>query len=227
MAAEVTTFKAADGVQVYAEVTPAAGARRGTILLFHMAGSNHGEYAPIARRLADLGFDAVAVDQRSGGPAWGQPNETVKRLGRSTDYEPALADLDAALAFARARNPGQPVLAWGSSYSAALVFVLAARHPAEVSAILAFSPGEYLHMSVRAAAAQVRCPAFVTSASDPGEIAAARTLLAAISAPIKRQFVPTAGVHGSSTLRQDQNPRGAEANWQAVAAFLDDIAPRR
>ena len=39
------------------------------------------------------------------------------------------------------------ILVWGSSYSAALVFLLAAEHQDEIKAILAFSPGEYLRGS--------------------------------------------------------------------------------
>jgi len=53
--------------------------------LFHQAGSNRGEYAMIGPMLAALGFNALAIDQRSGGNAWGRTNETVKRLGKSTD----------------------------------------------------------------------------------------------------------------------------------------------
>lgn len=225
-AGEPVSLSAADGVRVFGELNHAEGKPRAMVLLFHMAGSNRGEYAEIAPRLAALGFDSLAIDQRSGGSAWGRANETVRNLGRSTDYLPALADLEAALAYAVARKPALPVVVWGSSYSAALVFLLAARHPAEVSALLAFSPGEYLGgASVEASAAKVRAPSFVTSASDPGEISAAAALLAAEPATFKRQFKPQAGVHGSSTLRAGDNPAGWRANWEAVEAFLKVAAP--
>jgi hypothetical protein len=39
----------------------------------------------IGPMLAALGFNALAIDQRSGSNAWGRTNETVKRLGKSTD----------------------------------------------------------------------------------------------------------------------------------------------
>jgi pimeloyl-ACP methyl ester carboxylesterase len=112
---------------------------------------------------------------------------------------------------------------WGSSYSAALVFRLTARHPDSVAAVMAFSPGEYLEddHSVKDAAAKVRVPVFITSALDSKEIETARAIAAAVPGGKATQFVPTkGGVHGSSTLRADRNPKGAQENWNAVEKFL-------
>jgi len=103
------------------------------------------------------------------------------------------------------------------------VFLLAAEHRGDINALLAFSPGEYLRGSstVRKAAARVSIPIFVTSAKDPKEIAMAKSILDVALSAEKTQFVPQiAGVHGSSTLREDQNPDGAEENWAAVKQFL-------
>jgi dienelactone hydrolase len=159
-AADVVSFAANDSVQVFADYYSAGSKAKPLILLFHQAGSNRGEYATIGPMLATLGFNALAIDQRSGGNAWGRTNETVKRLGRSTGYDEALPDLEAALQWAKSSDQTGPIIVWGSSYSAALVFLLAASHRREVKAILAFSPGEYLHGSstVRKAAAQVSIP---------------------------------------------------------------------
>lgn len=220
--AATISLRAADGLSLTAEHLPAQGARRrGCILLFHMAGSNLGEYAPIAPELNRMGFETLALDQRSGGDGWGRRNETAARLGRDPGYRAALPDLEGALAWARGRDPSGRVLAWGSSYSAALVFPLAAM--GGVSALLAFSPGEYLPgFSVRGAAARVNCPAFV--ASDRGEEGEAARLLDAVRGAPKRQFRPVAGAHGSSILRADRNPRGAAQAWAAVREFLDEVA---
>ena len=220
-AAEPVRFTARDGVTVHGERVAAIGKRSGTILLFHMAGSNRGEYAPIAPHLATLGWDSVAIDQRSGGPAWGRANETA-RAGGDPGFLAALPDLEAALA-TTAGQSGK-VVVWGSSYSAALVFLLAATHPGDIAALLAFSPGEYIAgRSVRDAAARVTCPVFVTSADDPGEVTAAREIIAAARSPLKRQFVPRQGAHGSATLRADSNPRGQAEVWQAVRGFLAEV----
>lgn len=214
-------LRAADGVEISAAHGEAANPKA-LILLFHQAGSGKGEYATIAPRLNAAGYETLAIDQRSGGDMFGR-NETVARLGRSASYAEAERDLEAAFAWARTRR--LPVVLWGSSYSAALVFRVAARHPGEVEAVLAFSPGEYLDApdAVRAAAAKIAGPIYVTSASDPAEVAAARAILAASPARTKVQSTPSAGVHGSSTLDPARNPGGAAENWRAATAFLDKL----
>ena len=217
------TFRAADGVVVHGDLYRPAGAPRGVLLLFHQAGANRLEYAPIAPRLAALGWVALAIDQRSGGDLFGGRNLTAAGVRGDPGYMAALPDLEAALAFARAQWPGMRPAVWGSSYSAALVFVLAARHPAEISAVLAFSPGEYLPVSVRAAAARVTVPIYVTSASDPEEEQAAAAILAASPSALKRQARARVGTHGSATLRPDVNPQGAAANFADVTAWLTEL----
>ncbi|MBR0664674.1 alpha/beta hydrolase [Roseomonas hellenica] len=220
-------LRAADGVTVFGDYRRSdEPRRRGTILLFHMAGSNRGEYATIAPELTRRGFDTLAIDQRSGGAGWGLRNETASRLPRDPGFLPALADLEAAFAWAKGWDPNGRLILWGSSYSAALVFLLAAATRDRVTAILAFSPGEYLAgQSVRGAAARVTSPTFVASDADALEEASAAVLLAAVRGAPKRQFRPTNGAHGSSILRSDRNPRGAAVAWGAVSAFLDEVAP--
>jgi dienelactone hydrolase len=227
-AAEAVSFAASDHVQVFADYYSIGSSAKPLILLFHQAGSNRAEYATIGPKLAALGCNALAIDQRSGAAAWGRANETVEHLGKSAGYDEALRDLEAAVAWAKSTNPGGAIYAWGSSYSAALVFLLAAKHPQEIKAVLAFSPGEYLREphSVRDAAAQLTMPIFVTSAKDSEEIAQAASILAAAPSRDKVQFVPRLdGVHGSSTLRPDRNPKGAAENWLAVRAFLARLDP--
>src|SRR6476661_6270463 len=205
--ADAISFTASDRVQVFADYYSAGSKAKPLILLFHQAGSNRGEYATIGPTLATLGFNALAIDQRSGGNAWGRTNETVKRLGKSTDYAEALHDLEAALQWAKSSGHTGPILVWGSSYSAALVFLLAAEHQDEIKAILAFSPGEYLRgpSTVRKAAAQVSIPIFVTSAKDPKEIAVAKSILDASPSVDKIQFTPRS--RGSMDLRRYEKTR--------------------
>lgn len=216
----------ADGVAVSGDYYPVAKPKA-LILLFHQAGSNHGEYATIAPRLVAAGYSALAIDQRSGGDMFGNKNRTVASLGSSGKYLDAFADLEAALAWAHADGRRAPVLVWGSSYSAALVFLLAAKHPGDVAAVLAFSPGEYLGKPrlVRDAAAKVTVPVYTTSAKDAEEIANAKSILDAVASSSRTQFVPkVAGVHGSSTLRSDRNAKGMDENWQAVMKFLAGLS---
>ncbi|HMD01572.1 MAG TPA: alpha/beta hydrolase, partial [Candidatus Baltobacteraceae bacterium] len=150
------------------------------------------------------------------------PNETVAHLGKSTGYDAALPDLEAALVWAKRTHPGVPVYVLGSSYSAALVFVLAAKHPHDVAAVMAFSPNEYLDnkQTVRTAAHQLRMPVFIDSAPDKDEVNAARMIYDVVPGTHKVQYVPANGVHGASTLREDRDPSGEQANWDALSAFL-------
>jgi len=216
--ARPVVLRSPDRVSVSALVYEAAHPKA-VILLFHQAGSSKAEYATIAPRLAAAGYTALAIDQRSGGSLYG-PNETVSRLGRSTSYEETKPDLVAALDWAVPQH--LPVVLWGSSYSAALVFEVAAEHADEVSAVVAFSPGEYLKKSgaVARASALVHAPIYVTSSPDPEEVNAARNILSASPAAAKTQFVPKFGVHGSSTLIESRDSKGAAENWEHVLAFL-------
>jgi len=218
---EPVQLKAADGVIISGDYESAQGSKRPLILLFHQASSSHHEYDPIAPKLNQLGFDTLAIDQRSGGSLYGR-NETAAGVRGRADFLDAYKDLEAALAWAKTKQPGSKIIAWGSSYSASLVFKLAADHPADIAAVLSFSPGEYFSSGhfVRDAAAKVKVPVFVTSADDAGEVGEARKILAAVPGSAKTQFVPKQGVHGSSTLRQDRNGAGAAENWKAVEAFL-------
>lgn len=217
------TLSAADGVAVYAQLYVATSATAPVLLLFHQANSSKGEYAQIAPRLVTLGYNVLAIDQRSGGDLYSPGNETVSHLGKSAPFLAVLPDMDAALEYARRRFPGARVAAWGSSYSAALVFAFAAKHPKDVAAVLAFSPGEYLDDKhfVRNAAKHVRVPVFIDSASDAGEERDARAIYDALPAHVKVDYVPKTGIHGSSTLRDDRDPDGAEENWTAVTGFLN------
>jgi dienelactone hydrolase len=220
---EPVTLTAADGVKI-AGVYTSVDKPKALILLFHQAKSGKDEYALIAPRLASQGYASLRIDQRVGGDLFGT-NEAAKAHGPAEDYLAAKPDLEAAYAWGAAKK--LPLILWGSSYSASLVFALAAEHP-QVAGVIAFSPGEYFddpHYLAKAAA-EVRVPLFVTSAKDGKEIDAARAALVASPGITKRQFVPKlGGVHGSSTLLRAKNPQGAEEAWKAVLGFLHEVAP--
>jgi dienelactone hydrolase len=115
-----------------------------------------------------------------------------------------------------------------SSYSAALVFLLAARHPGDVNGVVAFSPGEYLanKIAVRDAARKVEVPVFIDQASGADEIAQSAAILQAVKSADKQQLLSRSkSTHGSSTLRSDANPTGAETHWMAVLTFLKRFMP--
>jgi len=224
-ASQVVTLRARDGVSI-SGLAYTADHPKAIVLLFHQAESSKAEYATIAPKLAVAGFTALAIDQRSGGSLFG-PNDTARRFGKPASYEQAKPDLEAALDWATDKQ--LPVVLWGSSYSASLVFEVAAEHPQDVSAVMAFSPGEYFDdmKAVARAAAKVRAPIYVTSAPDAGEVSDAKAILAASPARSKTQYVPQFGVHGASTLIGAQDPKGAAENWKHALAFLNALPAAR
>jgi dienelactone hydrolase len=225
LAPQSVELKAPDGVTVYGTYYPAT-APKALILLFHQAGSSSGEYADIAPRLQREGFAALAIDQRVGGNLYGA-NRTMAAYQGKTDYLGTLPDLEAALKWGKAKDT--PLVLWGSSYSASLVFMLANAADAKdsVKAVIAFSPGEYFNdkKMVEAAAAKVTVPVFVTSANAMEEQAEVKAIISATRATDRQQYVPRTGIHGSSTLNAAKNPGGADENWTAVLAFLKRVFP--
>lgn len=218
---EAVTLQARDGVSISGLVYT-ADHPKAIVLLFHQTESSKAEYATIAPRLVAAGFTALAIDQRSGGSLYG-PNDTARRLAKPASWEQAKPDLEAALDWAMGKH--LPIVLWGSSYSSSLAFEIAAEHPQEVSAVMAFSPGEYFDdkKAVERAAAKVRAPIYVTSTPDAGEVSQAKAILAASPASTKIQYVPQFGVHGSSTLIEARDPQGAAENWKHALAFLDAL----
>jgi len=217
------TLKAADGVTIHGSFYKAAQPKA-LILLFHQAGSSKDEYATIAPRLVAAGYSALAIDQRAGDGLFGK-NETAAALGREADYLEARPDLQAALDWAQAQH--LPIILWGSSYSSALIFPLAADHPQGIIALLSFSPGEYFDSDkqmIRRSAAKVTVPVFIASTNSKEETGEADPVMAALPKSAQNErYVPEHGVHGSSTLIASRNPAGAEANWREVLAFLDRV----
>ena len=227
---ETLTFAAEDGVTIEADVYTPSEKASALIIVYHQAGWSRGEYREIAPKLAALGYRVMAVDARSGKAVNGVSNEAAKSAksrGLPTSYLDAYADLDAALGFARQRFRPKRVIVWGSSYSAALVFRLAAEHPDQVSALVAFSPGEYFRNQkgasyVESLAKRVKCAVFVTSARS--ERNRVKAIFDAVPGTRKVLFTPQSeGKHGSRAL-WDKSPDSA-AYWTAVTSFLEEYAP--
>lgn len=221
LAQEATQFTASDGLKIYARFYPAQGRAKATVMAFHQASSSKGEYAQIAPRLSELGFNVLAVDQRSGGLMSGDPNETVQaNNGKESSHIDALPDLEAAFAWVRndERTKTIKLIAWGSSYSASLVFLLAQQHP-EINAVMAFSPSDsYLERGglVLEAAKSLKASVFIASTS--AEKYEARSIFAAVPHKNKIFFVPKgAGFHGSSALTL---PISSKEYWAATEQFL-------
>jgi len=224
--AETVTFQATDGVTVTGDLYLTEDLSAPFILLCHQAGYSRGEYLEIAPKLCKLGYNCLAIDQRSGRGVNGVINETnkaAKDAGLPVAYADAYPDLEAALNYLIEQyHPGQ-LIAWGSSYSASLVLILAAEHPQEIQAVLAFSPGEYFSFNnqyISNYAANITQPVFITSARS--EKQDWRGIADSISSAGCVFFVPQAsGVHGSSALME--KTRNSAEYWTAVEDFLKSL----
>lgn len=227
LAGEPLTLHTSDGMAVYGTLSQVQPHGRSIALLFHQAHANRHEYDSVVPALQKLGFDTLAIDQRSGGDLFGGHNETVAKLGASADYVAALPDLEAALAWARAQHYAR-IVAVGSSYSSSLVIVLAAKHPQGLSAIASFSPGEYFDdkNQIKQAAAKVTLPFYITT--DPNEASDVAEVLRDAHGTNIVHYQPKIGVHGASTLVAERNPDGWQANLASFTAFLRGLpAPAR
>jgi len=222
-AAETVTFEAADGTEVTADLYRPDGPSETALLLFHMAGASRGEYAGIAPRLADMGYLALAVDQRSGGTYDGVANRTAAQFAADPGFAAAIPDLRAAARYARETLGAARLGAVGSSYSASLVLVLAARDPDFADAVVAFSPGEYFDDSnfVRRDARTLTIPAFLTGAR--GERGRWAPIHAVIPGPKTGYRSEGAGHHGVTALRTAAGPE----YWAALEVFLTRYLPPR
>jgi pimeloyl-ACP methyl ester carboxylesterase len=217
---EKVTFKSKDGLIITADLYDIGDRTRPVILLFHQYMSSRGEYRKIAPLLVEAGFNCLAVDTRAGGrDNWnGVENETTSRspevpLG---SYLLVYPDLVAALNYVKEKKYMGRILVWGSSFSATLVFKLADEYKNSISAILSFSPGEYLRTNpgiVSKWASTLRdTPCFVTCGVDENELA--KPIFNSIPCKNKTFYLPKAGRHGSSILMDD------EKNWAPVKKFL-------
>ena len=223
-------FPTAGGILARADLYVPKNKSSSLIILFHQAGWSRGEYRDIAPKLVALGYQVMAVDQRSGKAVNGVPNETHRRAAKKnagTDYLDAYADLQAALRYATRRLKARRIIVWGSSYSASLVFRLASEYPDDVAALLAFSPGEYFQKKhgkeyIQGFARNVKRPIFVTSSK--AERDKAKPIFDAAPAEKKILFTPASlGQHGSRALWDKWSD--SDVYWSAVNAFLREYAP--
>ncbi len=221
--AETVTIKAADGVTVYGEAYFADLPDSAPLIsLFHQAGANgRGEYSEIAEWLNGLGYRAIAWDQRSGGGRFGSENRTAKAAKGPDGFCDAYPDVEAGLAYAHEAAAGAPLVIWGSSYSASLVWRAAADHADKVDAVAAFSTATGGQLD--------RCGAKVglPGVEDPGlavwpdrEARQARKLDDLLTRAGATTLIVDDGVHGSSSLVDSRTGEDMSKARSRVAAWL-------
>jgi alpha-beta hydrolase superfamily lysophospholipase len=215
-------FNAHDGVRIRGDLYSVdANKSRPFIVLFHQARSSRGEYREIAPKLNALGFNVLAIDQRSGDGINGVENETVmdalekdKKIG----YLDAMVDLKSTLTYVREHFANEKLIGWGSSYSASLILKLAGDMPDKLDGVIAFSPGEYFKPKVRISdsAKNIKVPVFITSMRK--EKKRTSVIFGAVGSK-KVYFLPKGeGEHGSKALWQKSSEH--KEYWHALEKFL-------
>ncbi|UTW44155.1 alpha/beta hydrolase [bacterium SCSIO 12696] len=224
---ETIEFPSADGLTISADLYQPHPKSAPFIVLFHQAKWSRGEYRETAPKLNALGFNAMAVDQRSGKGVNDVANLTAQRHGEPASYLEAIPDMLAAIEYAKRHYASGKLIIWGSSYSSALSLKIAGDQPDIADAVLAFSPGEYFKKTgpnrekfITNSAQNIVIPAFITSAKR--EEKNWRPIYQAIPGSKKQGFVPeSAGNHGSRALWEQFEDSGAY--WEAVRGFLQSL----
>lgn len=197
------------------------------MVLCHQRGFCKYEYAGIAERFNDLGFNCLAIDQRCGGPIADQRNETWLRAvekNKPTDFLDADQDIAAAINYAYDKYK-KPVILMGSSYSSTLC-VYHALDNEKVSSVIAFSPGNYFfYDGVKPDLVEkmrtFEKPFFFTASKE--EIPYVRELvLGRPRSETQVLFSPEGeGWHGARALWPTQ--QDGEEYWEALEKFLEKI----
>jgi len=226
-AQETIMYKSIDRVKITADLYAPHKSDATFIILFHQAGWSRGEYMETAPRLNDLGYNCMAVDQRSGGEINNVINKTkleAEKEGKQIRYIDAYDDIVSSVKYVKINYPKAKVVVWGSSYSSALVLRICGDFPELVDGVLSFSPGEYFEKQgktntfIQDGAKNISIPVFITSAKD--EKIYWEKIFNAIPSKDKYSFLPdTKGNHGSRALWKQFEDN--EDYWDAVETFLN------
>lgn len=225
---DVIKFKSKDGVEITANLYMTHPDTVPFIILFHQAGWSRGEYQEIGPKLNMMGYNCMAVDLRSGREINGimnLTNQSAKSKMKDTNYLDAYPDMEAAVAHAKQFLAGGKLVIWGSSYSASLVLKLASETDS-LSAVVAFSPGEYFTNFgkpadfIASSAQLIKIPVFITSSKS--EEGGSKPLYEAILSENKTFFVPdSSGNHGSRALWEKFSD--SREYWKAIDQFLSTL----
>jgi len=217
------TFKSKDGLDVTADLYIVENPKD-YILLCHQAGFSRGEYIETAKKLNNIGYSCIAIDQRSGKVVNNVINKTaslaIEKGVKVEKYEEAKPDIEAAIDYTYKMNNSKPIIIVGSSYSASLSLLLATSND-KIKAVAAFSPGEYLKgIDLTNSIEELNKPVFVTSSNK--EINDVTNLISKVKSKNKNQFKPAVkGIHGSRVLWK--KTKGHENYWKSFIDFLNSV----
>jgi hypothetical protein len=202
IAQEKVSFFSADSLKITADLY-LKGYDLPFVLLFHQSDASRGEYIEIANRLLNLNYNCLAVDLRIGEKINYIRDETAERAklkGLSQNFIDAKKDIDASIKYVSKYNNNSVIL-FGSSFSASLCLITA-KNNTHVTAVIAFSPGEFLRpdVIVKDFIAGMEIPVFVYSTEMEYEYVV--QLMSGISDQYKSIYKPKngKGIHGAKAL---------------------------
>lgn len=219
-------FISGDSLIVTADLYMPNSAEAPFLILFHQAGWSRGEYTETAMKLNNMGYNCIAVDLRAGGEINDVKNETHREAVKrqlATGYIDALPDMESALKTVKLKYNPPKTIVFGSSYSASLALVLAAKYPDLIDGVVAFSPAEYFKRNgkspdfIKDHAKSVKCPVLITSAK--AEKNAWADIFEVLPSALKMSFLPESkGNHGSRSLWTIYDD--SIYYWKALSKFL-------
>lgn len=222
-AAESVMTKAADGTSVWGEAYFASLPTTAPLIaLFHQARSNgRGEYGPLIPWLNGLGYRVIAFDQRSGGSLFGESNRTAAASKGPKGFCDAWPDIEAGVVYAHKAASGAKLIVWGSSYSASLIWRVAAAHADKVDGVVAMSTAT--GGALDACGAKAYLPKLQDKAvaawpeSEKGQADRLKSVLASKRVGV---VIVKGGVHGSSMLIDARTGEDMSGARTAVAGWL-------
>jgi pimeloyl-ACP methyl ester carboxylesterase len=179
-------FRAADGTRL---VGHRFGHGTTAVVLAHQTDGDVCQWTPYAKRLASLGYTAIAFDFRGYGLSQRRTYPASFRFS---------ADISAAVKLAR-RLGAKHVIVVGASFGGNAAIVAAANTRPPVDGVVSLSGPATFRLDAVAAAKHVQVPAlYVAGQVDEGGIYAkdARTLFAATAGPDKQVEIVPGSAHG-------------------------------
>lgn len=208
--AQEVSFRTDDGVTVVGSLY--VPARPGpAVILLHAISRTREDWQPLATRLADAGFVALAIDLRGHGASGPLPEGTGLE-----NLNPMVGDVKAARAFLSTRREVTPnrIGIAGASIGANLAILYASGDPA-VRSIVLLSPGiDYRGLRPEAALKKYgdRPAMLVASQEDNYSANSARQLTG--SGPGARDLRILGGAgHGTTMLARQADLAGAIVDW--------------
>lgn len=204
------TFRTDDGVAIAGSLY--LPARPGpAVLLLHALGRTREDWQPVATRLADAGFVALAIDLRGHGASGPLPEGTSLE-----DLTRMVADVKAARAFLATRREVVPnrIGIAGASIGANLAILFAAGDPT-VRSLALLSPGiDYRGLRPEAALARYGDrPALLVSSQEDSYSTNSVRKLAKSGAGVREVKILNGAGHGTAMIDRQPDLAPALVDW--------------